>query len=582
MRVLILDGHSSAAVEAAQSLGRSGAEVDVASETQPCVVFASRYIARRLVQPPSAPTGAALEWLEAMHRERKYDAIVPCTDVGLQLMRRLDEGHPARLKAALASNRALDVALDKIATHDLARSLGIPVPEALTIAQHAPVPESARYPVVLKSSHSRVVIEGENRRLEAAIVMDAQERARLLARWLPYTPVQQQEFVRGRGFGIEMLFRFGRPLWYFAHERIHEMPLTGGGSSYRRSIAPPPDLLRMAERLLSELAWHGVAMVEFRGDGRERNYLMEINPRLWGSLALPIDCGVDFPVGLAALASGAPLPAQPRYRVHYYTRHPSADFQWQKKNLRADHSDPLLLTRPRLRSALELLRPLAGRESWDHFDWRDLGVTGQVLRELYSWECAHLRARVSRRLLKRRAHGHHRRVMQSLAQLGRPSRVLFLCYGNICRSPVAALLAEREFAGIQVRSAGFHRTEGRMSPGHVVQAARSLGIDLMPHRSRHVTETEVSESDLVLCMDLENFQALLREYPEAKARTTLLGLFARKPTVEIADPYASCESGAAAVIDTLRSSVQGMRSWLDTLPGKGKPEALLRPAPRPR
>ena len=123
-------------------------------------------------------------------------------------------------------------------------------------------------------------------------------------------------------------------------------------------------MLDDAERLLTALKWHGVAMVEFKMDARGQYWLMEINPRLWGSLALSIDAGVDFPAGLLQIACGQQLAAQPQYKIHYYTRDLRTDIDWLKSNLRADPQDPLLHTKSRSFSFLELLRPLTGRESW--------------------------------------------------------------------------------------------------------------------------------------------------------------------------------------------------------------------------
>ena len=134
-------------------------------------------------------------------------------------------------------------------------------------------------------------------------------------------------------------------IWHFAHERVHEYPLTGGASSYRRSITPPAAMLHDAEKLLTALNWHGVAMVEFKMDAKGQYWLMEINPRLWGSLALSIDAGVDFPLGLLQIARGNEPAPQPKYKVPYYTRDLRTDVDWLKSNLRADHQDPLLHTR---------------------------------------------------------------------------------------------------------------------------------------------------------------------------------------------------------------------------------------------
>ncbi len=218
--------------------------------------------------------------------------------------------------------------------------------------------------------------------------------------------VQEQEYISGSGVGVEFLFNRGKKIWHFAHERVHEYPLTGGASSYRRSINPPQAMLHDAEKLLTALNWHGVAMVEFKMNANGQYWLMEINPRLWGSLALSIDSGVDFPLGLLQIARGDEPALQPKYRVPYYTRDLRTDVDWLKCNLRADRQDPLLHTRFRVFSFLELLRPLSGRESWDHFDWRDLAITRRALalavtdqvrpvyRKLKDWQ-------IKRRLLQR-------------------------------------------------------------------------------------------------------------------------------------------------------------------------------------
>src|SRR5262249_10470047 len=99
------------------------------------------------------------------------------------------------------------------------------------------------------------------------------------------------------------------------------------------SIKPPAALLRDAEKLMAALNWHGVAMVEFKMDSDGQYWLMEINPRLWGSLALSIDAGVNFPLGLLELARAEQPAPQPDYKL-VYTRDLSTDFEWLKANLR--------------------------------------------------------------------------------------------------------------------------------------------------------------------------------------------------------------------------------------------------------
>jgi protein-tyrosine-phosphatase/predicted ATP-grasp superfamily ATP-dependent carboligase len=564
--VLILDGHSSAALECAQSLGRRGAQVSVACESGECLAFHSRYVSERLKQPPPIPAGPAHAWLRQQQRQHAFDLILPSTDVSIELMRILDEDDPLRRVAVLPGNAALDRALDKHATYEAAQALGIPLPACELIERGAAIPSWNHYPVVLKSTRSRVPINGESRRMSAVVARGPADRRKVLERWLPYVSVQQEEFVSGHGFGIEMLFDRGRLAWYFAHERLHEFPLTGGGSTYRRSIAPPAELLEMAERLLRALEWHGVAMVEFRGSLAGPFYLMEINPRLWGSLALSIDSGVDFPWGLATLARGQEVPPHSPYRIGYYTRNIIHDENWHLDNLRADRNDPLLLTQPRLLAAIQLLRPLLGRESWDYFDWHDMGVTRQMLRVLVRRQVRHVTNFARRRWAKHAALLHHRRVTAAQERKGRPVRLLFVCHGNICRSPLAMHLARRRLKGVDVMSAGFHDTEGRPSPANVCRAAVASGLDLTTHASRRLTAVDLAGSDLVLCMDIENLQALRREFPEALERSTLMGFFATPPRPEIADPYALSDSETEEVLALIASGIEGLHAWIKSVP----------------
>ena len=368
-------------------------------------------------------------------------------------MRLLPEGEPVRNKAVLPSNRSLEYALDKQKTWELAASLGIRVPSSVVLARGGQVAPPGGFPVVLKPLHSKLIIQGSLQTIEVGIARDDAERMRWLDRWLPHTAVQQQQYVSGLGVGVEFLYAGGRKLWHLVHERVHESPLTGGASTYRRSIAPDDRTIATAQRLMDALAWHGVAMVEFKRDENGELWLMEINPRLWGSLAVAIDAGVDFPGGLLRLATGQDPGRQPRYRYPYYTRDLRSDVDWMKANLRADHRDPLLLTRPRLRSALEYLRPVIGKESWDHFDIHDLGLSVWLVRQTLSDQTRVVSNKLRSRRLDRRVRQHHREVLGQLKACRDDVRsVLFLCYGNMCRSPLAELLCKRRLPALTVAS----------------------------------------------------------------------------------------------------------------------------------
>lgn len=114
----------------------------------------------------------------------------------------------------------------------------------------------------------------------------------------------------------------------------------------------------------------------------------------------------------------------------------------------------------------------------------------------------------------------------ALRDLPPDGRVLFLCAGNICRSPLAERYAARRVdaadADLDVDSAGLVKREGRSSPEFAVEEAARYGVDLSDHRSVCVSADALADADLVFVMDMYNYRRLRAEYPEAMDRTYFL------------------------------------------------------------
>jgi protein-tyrosine phosphatase len=123
--------------------------------------------------------------------------------------------------------------------------------------------------------------------------------------------------------------------------------------------------------------------------------------------------------------------------------------------------------------------------------------------------------------------------------LGPDSRVCFLCYGNICRSPFAERYYRRrvDSTGANVTSAGFYEEERRPSPTPAVETARAFDVDLAAHRSRRVRPADVDKSDVVFVMDYRNLFDLERGFDSSETPVVLLGALDDADRTSIPDPY---------------------------------------------
>jgi protein-tyrosine phosphatase len=115
-------------------------------------------------------------------------------------------------------------------------------------------------------------------------------------------------------------------------------------------------------------------------------------------------------------------------------------------------------------------------------------------------------------------------------------RVVFVCKGNICRSPFAEAVARQ--LGLTAVSCGFEARTGAPADAHAVRSAAEHGIDLSSHRATHADMLRLDQHDLLVGFETWHLRHPAWVADEAHAhQSTLLGAWARPPNMYIHDPY---------------------------------------------
>lgn len=317
--ILVLDAAQRSALAVTRALGKlENFTVVTAESTSSALAATSKYSSHYIQSPSSSDEPELyLQWLKRVCAETAYSLIVPVTEITSQLLLMHTEQLP-NVRLAFASYDTVMSLADKYHLLEQAKAANVPVPAFQLFHSSASLdPNSLTYPCVIKPCLSRIY--SPNGWISTSVKLlhsehDLQD-ALASAPYLAQYPFMVQAFIPGTGAGIFCLYNKGKPVTFFAHNRLREKPPQGGVSVLSESVAVDPTLQHYARQLLDHVHWHGVAMVEFRVAPDGTPYLMEVNTRFWGSLQLSIDAGINFPALLAQSELGITADVPDNYRV---------------------------------------------------------------------------------------------------------------------------------------------------------------------------------------------------------------------------------------------------------------------------
>ncbi len=301
--VLLLDAHYRQTLAALRVYGRAGLRVGVvACETDGSWAPSarSRWCSFQALAPNFSddPEGY-VESVLRLVKDSSARLVVPAHDGSIEALRARRDELEYHTALALGSEEALNVAVSKSRTLAVAAELGILVPRSIHVANGGDVASALNevgLPAVIKPEASWVMERGIGTRLstEVAGSLEAAKRSidyivssggeALVQQWLP-----------GRREAVSLFYVDGRMWARMAQMSHRDWPLLGGVSVLCETIPLLPDITEASEALVRATDLEGCSMVEYRRDGEGRPVLMEVNPRMGGSVALAIAAGVSFP-----------------------------------------------------------------------------------------------------------------------------------------------------------------------------------------------------------------------------------------------------------------------------------------------
>lgn len=320
MSAIVTHARVRSALAATRSLGKHGINVFTADSVYPSTSFFSKYSESYFLYPSAkSEPKLFIQRIRDFVNENDVDVLIPIYEETFVISKYRDSF--SNVIVPLGGYKTLMKANNKQYLMNFASELGVKTPKTWTIKHIDEIEEIAKeinFPAVIK------LVEG----VGSKGIEYVHSEDELITRYKAVTQKFNlkssyplvQEYIPGEGYGVEMLFNQGELRAIFTHKRIREYPITGGPSTARISVKHP-EMEKNAIRLLEELKWHGVAMVEFKLDERNNEpVLMEVNPRFWGSLNQAISAGVDFPYLLYKMATEGDVKPVFEYRTGVKSR----------------------------------------------------------------------------------------------------------------------------------------------------------------------------------------------------------------------------------------------------------------------
>ena len=317
--VFVTDGHSRKSLAVVRSFGEKGFTIYSGEETRSNITRFSKYVKKDFKYfSPKINNKYFIDSLITIYNRYPFDILFPTDDESVLAISEFRPFLPKELIIPIGDKDAIKIARDKSKTIEVAEKIGVSVPKTINVSSIDDIDKKTKdliFPVLIKpkeSSGSRGIAVVDNYSLLKEAYLNIHKN-------YSFPMIQEYINVDSEKFHICFLLdKSQKVMAKFTQKVIRQYPVNGGvGTLWQSTINN--EIEEMALKLLKEIKWYGVALVEFVIDkNTNKPVLMEINPRLWNTLSLSIDCNVDFPYLMYLLESGIQFKPVLTYEVNKY------------------------------------------------------------------------------------------------------------------------------------------------------------------------------------------------------------------------------------------------------------------------
>ena len=294
MRFVVADTHHRMALAIIRELGKAFPSCEIVSVSN-CGNRPLGHFSKYTTETVTISENGYKENLLKLSKNSK-DLLIPAGMQSLRFASKSSDEFYNKFEGLWPKFGALENAADKLFVAKTAKELGLSVPAEYPLSdpvfpcvvkfrngEALKLPAHKRYKIAKNErDYEKAVSELRNDASQASSKSPKIERNENQAK--PYD-IFVSQYVSGCAYGVSaVLDKNSLPLAVFSHKRIREYPLSGGPASCAESIWHIP-LVEAGLRLFKSLELVGFAMAEFKGD-LEKPYLLEVNPRVWGTFPL--------------------------------------------------------------------------------------------------------------------------------------------------------------------------------------------------------------------------------------------------------------------------------------------------------